>query len=164
MCCKSFWKRIVSFILAVGLGLLAEDILQKESPAENNQENFFVKVVYSEKGTGISGRSDKGLPPFYIQKSPETSNSKTSVLKVLSKPCPTYTDAARQNQIEGKVRLRVTFLASGQIGHIVPINNLSDGLTEQAIAAAKEIKFDPATRNGVPISITKIIEYNFTIY
>jgi TonB family protein len=62
------------------------------------------------------------------------------------------------------VRLRVTFLASGQIGSVSPVSGLSYGLTEQAIAAAKQIRFEPAKVNGVPQTVTKQIEYSFSIY
>lgn len=166
MYCRSFWKRIIPFALALGLGLLAANILRRENFAENGQEKYSAKVVYSEKGTGISGGSDigTGLPPFYNEKSSKASSSETKTLQIVSKPRAIYTDAARQNQIQGKVRLRVTFLASGQIGDVSPISNLPDGLTEQAITAAKQIKFKPEIRNGKPIPAIKIVEYNFTIY
>ena len=85
-------------------------------------------------------------------------------VQVLSKPRAIYTDAARLNFTEGKVVLRVTFSANGQIGAISVITGLSDGLTEQAIAAARGIKFEPARRDGVPYSVTKPVEYTFTIY
>lgn len=88
----------------------------------------------------------------------------TVPFKILSKPRATYTDAARQNQVTGVVRLRVTFSASGSIGSIAPVSGLPYGLTEQAIAAARQIRFEPAKKNGVPIASTKIIEYSFTIY
>jgi hypothetical protein len=37
-------------------------------------------------------------------------------------------------------------------------------LTEKAIAAAHEIRFEPKKVNGIPQSVTKTIEYNFNIY
>ncbi|MBA2736364.1 MAG: energy transducer TonB, partial [Pyrinomonadaceae bacterium] len=85
-------------------------------------------------------------------------------LKIISKPRANYTDAARQNQIQGTVTLRVTFLASGQIGKISLVNDLPDGLTEQAIAAARTIRFEPQIVNGKPRTVTKTVQYNFTIY
>lgn len=85
-------------------------------------------------------------------------------VQVLSKPRPGYTDAARQNQVTGVVRLKVTFLASGQIGSVSPISGLPYGLTEQAIAAAKQIRFEPAKVNGEPKTVSMTIEYTFTIY
>ena len=91
------------------------------------------------------------------------SSDKDSGLKLLHKPAPEFTSEARQNGTEGIIRLRVTFLASGSIGLITPLNDLGDGLTEQAIAAAREIQFEPAKHHGTPVSITKVIEYRFSI-
>ncbi len=60
--------------------------------------------------------------------------------------------------------LRVTFLADGRIGEVTPVAGLPLGLTANAIAAAKDIKFSPALKNGVPVSVTKMVQYSFTIY
>lgn len=83
---------------------------------------------------------------------------------ITSKPQATYTDAARQNNTEGTVRLKVTLLRNGSVGAVTVINGLPDGLTEQAIAAAREIKFEPKKVNGVPVSTTVTIDYGFDIY
>lgn len=107
-------------------------------------------------GTG-GGDGDTGPPP-------PVKVGVTSAIKILSKPRPGYTDAARQNNIQGTVILRVTFLASGQVGSISPVKGLPNGLTEQAIAAARRINFEPAMRNGSPQTVTKQIEYSFSIY
>ncbi len=88
----------------------------------------------------------------------------TVPISITSKPRPNYTDAARTNQVQGTVTLRVTFLPSGQIGSISPVNGLPFGLTEQAIAAARNIRFEPAKKNGVPYAVTKQVQYNFTLY
>lgn len=110
-------------------------------------------------GGGGNDRNAKNLPP-----PPPVKVGVTEGIKITSKPKPPFTDAARQNQIQGVVRLRVTFLASGQIGSISPVQGLSGGLTEQAIAAARNIRFEPAKRNGVPYTVVKQVEYNFTLY
>ena len=88
----------------------------------------------------------------------------TQAVKILSKPRANYTDAARINVVQGKVILKVTFLASSGIGPITVVAGLSGGLTEQAVAAARAIKFEPAKVNGVAVSVTKTIEYNFAIF
>lgn len=85
-------------------------------------------------------------------------------VKIISKPRPSYTDSARVNNIQGTVVLRVTFLANGQVGGVSVVRGLSNGLNEQAIAAAKSIRFEPAKRGGVPYSVQKTIEYNFAIF
>ena len=88
----------------------------------------------------------------------------TQGLKILSKPRPGYTDAARTAGIQGTVILRVTFNANGSIGTISPVKGLPSGLTEKAIAAARGISFEPAKRDGVGQTVTKQIEYSFSIY
>jgi TonB family protein len=62
------------------------------------------------------------------------------------------------------VRLKITLLANGQVGSIVPLTRLPNGLTERAIAAARLIRFEPKTINGTPVSVTVTREYTFTIY
>jgi hypothetical protein len=139
MCCKNFWKRIVPFTLAVWLGLSIANIFSIKNIAENNAEKTFDKVAYSKQGIGLGGMRDnsEGLPLFYIQNPPKEFDSRKKTFQIFIKPRPNYTDAARQNQVEGKVRLRVNFLATGKIGSVSPIISLPDGLTEQAMAAAR---------------------------
>jgi len=105
-----------------------------------------------------SGRGGSGPPPgLAVAKV-------TSPLKIISKPQAKYTDAGRTNNVQGSVRLKVTLLASGQVGSITPVTRLPHGLTEQAIAAARMLRFEPAKVNGVPVSKTITIDYSFTIY
>jgi TonB family protein len=88
----------------------------------------------------------------------------SSGLVIVSKPRPRYTDTARQSSTQGTVILRVTFLKNGGIGPIVPVKELANGLTENAISAAKRVAFLPAIVDGTPVSVTKQIEYTFSIY
>lgn len=92
------------------------------------------------------------------------STGETRGLQILSKPSPAYTEIARQNGVQGVVQLRVTFLANGTIGSISIVKGLADGLTEQAIAAARRMTFKPAMKDGQPYTVTKLVEFNFTIY
>lgn len=88
----------------------------------------------------------------------------TQRARVISKPEPQYTEAARKNQVTGSVLLSVIFLETGQITAIRAIKTLPDGLTEKAIAAARQIRFIPASRNGQPVSVYMQLEYNFNLY
>jgi TonB family protein len=93
-----------------------------------------------------------------------TTNDNVSPIKILSKPRPSYTDAARQSGIEGVVRLMIGFSEDGKIKHIMVVKPLSHGLNEEAVRAARAIKFNPATKDGKPVSVVKQIEYSFSIY
>lgn len=110
----------------------------------------------SGRGGGRGGDDDDGPPP--------RPTGVTQPLKILSKPRPGYTDAARQNNVQGTVILRVTFLPSGQIGSISAVKGLPYGLTEQAIAAARQMRFEPAKRDGIGQAVTRQVEYTFSIY
>ena len=88
----------------------------------------------------------------------------TSKARILEKPEPQYTEAARKNQITGTVVIKAIFSSSGQVTNIVAVSKLPDGLTEKAIAAARQIRFVPATKDGRPVSMYMQLEYNFNLY
>lgn len=84
--------------------------------------------------------------------------------RLISKPEPQYTEEARRNQITGTVMLRVVFSSLGQVEQIRAVHPLPFGLTERAIAAARQIKFVPAMKGGRPVSVHMQLEYNFNLY
>ena len=84
--------------------------------------------------------------------------------RLLSKPEPQYTEEARKNQINGTVMLRAVFSSAGEVVQIQAIRSLPFGLTERAIAAARQIKFVPAMKGGRPVSVFMQLEYNFNLY
>jgi len=88
----------------------------------------------------------------------------TTKARVLSKPEPQYTEEARKNQITGTVVLRAVFSSGGQVTNIRSVSGLPFGLTERAIAAARQIKFSPAMKDGRAVSMYIQLEYNFNLY
>lgn len=88
----------------------------------------------------------------------------TSKARVLSKPEPQYTEEARKNQVTGTVVLRAVFTSGGAVTNIRAVSGLPYGLTERAIAAARQIKFIPATKDGRQVSMHIQLEYNFNLY
>ena len=88
----------------------------------------------------------------------------TTKVALIAKPEPQYTQTARNEQVEGRVVLRCVFASDGSIKHILVVEALPFGLTEVSIAAAKQIRFTPATLNGKPVSMLMQVEYNFSLY
>jgi len=84
--------------------------------------------------------------------------------RILTRPEPQYTQLAKENQVTGTVTLRAILAASGKVTNIRAISGLPYGLTEQAIAAARKIEFEPAMKDGRPVSQYIQIEYNFNPY
>ncbi|HEY2971695.1 MAG TPA: energy transducer TonB [Pyrinomonadaceae bacterium] len=81
--------------------------------------------------------------------------------RVLFKPEPTFTSAARQAKTGGTVVLRAIFMADGSVRYIEPIQSVTYGLTEEAIKAASSIRFRPESICGKPVSSPVQLEYNF---
>ncbi len=106
-----------------------------------------------------NGSGGDGIPP-----PPARPAGVTQQLAITSKPRPGYTDAARTSNTQGVVILRVTFLGSGQIGSVSTVKGLPNGLTEKAMEAARRISFTPKKIDGVGQSVTKQIEYTFSIF
>lgn len=92
------------------------------------------------------------------------SMSKVSAINILSKPKPSYTDLAAKYEISGDVTLKITFLANGSVGAIMPVTKLPFGLTNNAMDAARSLHFEPAMRDGMPITLVKTAIYNFSLY
>jgi TonB family protein len=84
--------------------------------------------------------------------------------KILYQEKAKYTEEARQNKIQGTVMLSVVFTGDGRIENIRVVRGLPDGLTEKAIEAAKRIRFQPAVKNGAPVSVRGTLEFTFNLY
>lgn len=107
-------------------------------------------------GTGAAG----GAPVKAVYSAREVT-SKAQILTTVEAP---YTEEARKNQINGVVKVRVVLGANGEISGISPVQRLPYGLTEQAIAYAKRVKFKPATKDGRPVSQYAVLNFTFNMY
>lgn len=83
---------------------------------------------------------------------------------ITSKPEPSFTEEARKNNVTGYVRLKMILGANGNVSNIQVVKGLPDGLTERAIAAAHQIRFQPAQKDGRSVSQWVTVEYSFNIY
>jgi TonB family protein len=88
----------------------------------------------------------------------------TRKARIISKPEPSYTKAARDNQVVGTVILSAILTNDGRVENIKVLSGLPYGLTEAAIHAARSLKFLPATKNGYSVSQYAQIEYVFNLY
>lgn len=149
-------------------------------------ERFLASVALAQKPKGkdimsldadteeLPKESDKPA----LKPSPDTANSQAAttperpftpkeVLRkavLVTRPEPQYTEDARQNAIAGTVILKAIFSASGTVTNIRAVAGLPYGLTEQAIAAARQLRFIPAIKDGRYVSQYVQIEYNFNLY
>ena len=89
---------------------------------------------------------------------------------VISKPKPHYPKAARKQHVEVTVVLRAVFRSTGEVTDVkfdkaVPDNireDLVKQFADECIKAAHKIKFEPAVKNGHPVSMYMQLEYYFS--
>lgn len=151
-------KRISAFAFGLLFGVVPATVFQ--GMTSGNVE--FVPNVVSEDVRS----QGNNLCPVTAKREDNKAHADSKVtggLIINSVPQPGYTDNARENNEQGTVTLRITLLASGQIGSVEPISQLNYGLTEKAIEAARSIEFEPAIRDGIPVSVTVQIGYDFSI-
>jgi TonB family protein len=84
-------------------------------------------------------------------------------VEVIAKPNPVYTEEARKLRLEGDVKLRVIFHASGELEIVGVTQGLGHGLDEAAVAAARKIRFKPAQENGHPVDQPATITIEFKL-
>jgi TonB family protein len=82
---------------------------------------------------------------------------------MLAKPNPDFVAQARNHGTKGEVVLRLVLAADGTVQHILALKPLPDGLTEASVAAARRIRFKPATKDGRPVSQIMTVSYNFNV-
>jgi TonB family protein len=82
---------------------------------------------------------------------------------VIQKSSPEYTEQARRAGIEGTVLLRVEIGTDGRAHGIHVIRGLGFGLDTKAVESVRQWRFQPATRDGIPVPAPATIEVNFKL-
>ncbi len=84
--------------------------------------------------------------------------------RIIKKPNPGLTMEARRNQGFGTIALRAILAPDGAVKEIRVVKGLGYGLTEEAVEAARQIKFRPATVGGLPVPQYVQVEYSFNVF
>jgi TonB family protein len=84
---------------------------------------------------------------------------------IKSKPEPGYPREARRCGAQGVVKLRIILGADGRVrDEMEVLEGLPCGVTDEAIKAARRIEFEPARKDGRPVSQYVIVIYNFRLH
>jgi TonB family protein len=81
--------------------------------------------------------------------------------RLIATPNAIYTVEARGANAKDEVRLRLVLASDGTVKNIFPIKSAAYSLTESAVAAAQQIRFEPAFRNGQSVSQFATFVYEF---
>lgn len=117
------------------------------------------------RGAGGFGDASVATPsaPSAQREATSASVAATVSAEILDKPRPAYTEEARRLNVEGEVLLETVFEASGQARVVRVLLGLGHGLDEAAMAAARQIRFRPARRDGVPIDSSAVVHVVFQL-
>lgn len=81
--------------------------------------------------------------------------------KLLNSPGPSYTDEARAANIQGSVHVAIQVNEAGNVTDSVVFIGLGFGLDEQALRAARRLKFKPAIKDGKPFAVWLRVDIEF---
>ena len=109
------------------------------------------------------GDADVPAPPTTHSHSADSAAAVAVPAEIISKPIPVYTPEARSLRIEGEVLLEVVLEASGSLHVKRVVRGLGHGLDDNAVRAAEQIRFKPATRNGQPADSTVVLHIIFQL-
>lgn len=136
--------------------------LQKLAVEKAKDINFDMKIVKGEITDVIKPVEYKFA--VYETKSPEIVETREQLV-ILDKPKVSYPSMeGGMVCFRGVVRLKVTFLSTGEIGDVDLVSGLPYGANKNSIEVAKKMKFLPMKINGVPITSKKTVSFNFNIY
>jgi protein TonB len=78
---------------------------------------------------------------------------------------PRYTEPAMRARVQGIVELDAVVMPDGRVGSLRIVRSLDRtfGLDQEAIDAAKQWRFMPGRRAGVPVAVLVRIELTFTL-
>jgi TonB family protein len=83
---------------------------------------------------------------------------------IRSKPNPGYTREARGMKVSGRVMVTAVLCGTGEVGDVEVIEGLPEGLSEEAIKAARRIKFEPARKDDERVAVRVRLLYHFYIF
>jgi len=91
--------------------------------------------------------------------------SRITMPRVVREVRPLYIADAMNARIQGIVRLECVVQSDGRVGRVRVLRSLDSvfGLDREAIDAARQWRFVPATRGGEPVDILVTIELLFTL-
>ena len=126
-------------------------------------QDFFSSLAFGNKRQGFEITDGPGEAPEVDGERIYTGRQVDTKVRLISKPPPIYTAAAKANATTGTVVLKVVFSGTGKVTNIRVVQGVPHGMTEACIEAARQIKFVPATKDGKPVSMWMQLEYHLNL-
>jgi len=93
----------------------------------------------------------------------EQASGKMKAPSPLRKVDPKYIVSARDEHVEGVVRLSATIRKSGRVDTVKLLRHLDDRLDRSAMESLAKWEFEPAERDGAPVDVDAVFEIPFKL-
>jgi len=131
------------------------------------------KITVRRDGRGLLGGRDGGAAPYFVlmvepepplPAAPNLLPKDAVPPKIISRVAPQYPPDARQAKLEGVVTLTATIAKDGSVRALRPVRSEPLGLTEAAIKAVSQWRYEPARdAAGNPIESAFYVTMSFTL-
>lgn len=168
--------KVRKVVAAVAAPRITELIAPKEVPKEKPPEQDPSKAIAlgTGDGSGIPGAAYGNGEPAPAPPPPPPPPPKPRKLEAVNLPeeaeapvpdpantAPSYPEAARAAGIEGRVILKIVISEAGEVTNVQVMRG-DPMLAQAAVEVVKSWKFSPATLEGKPIAVFRIVPINFS--
>jgi TonB family protein len=105
----------------------------------------------------VVARLDDGTPVYHV-------GCGVTPPRVIYQAPPEYSEEARKKGLAGTVVVSLVADQKGAVRDVKVERSLQSALDEQAIAAVRQWRFEPATKDGQPVAVQVKVEVTFELY
>jgi tetratricopeptide (TPR) repeat protein len=147
-------------------GKFTEAISALETAVASNPDD---RIAWAFLGGGYVHADDKGkaLSPFrksHEIKQPAPPPTYDRNAKITHKPLPRYPRSARMGGVSARTLVAVELRSDGKIGFAFALAPTMNDFVQPSLKAAWAIEFEPAIKNGNPVTVIKFVEYGYWTY
>lgn len=157
-------NRIVGAVLALAVAFTLGFVVRSQLPMERESHDSLEAAVrevlrHVIAPTEAPAPADPAMLRAGFQPLPPGATRPVKVHDVK----PEYTELAREARLQGVVILQTAIDQEGNVVDVDVLKGLEMGLTEAAVDAVKQWKFEPATMDGEPIPVSYNVTVNYQL-
>jgi protein TonB len=143
------------------------DVMPERAPEPPASSNVVTSTdaLPTTGGDYLPGPADSGPVATAVEAADEVLEVGGAVARpvAVSQPQPRYPEIARRARIQGSVIVEAIIDRNGNVTDVKLRAGLPYGLSEAALAAVKQWKFEPATLNGKKVSVFYTLTVKFAL-
>ncbi|MBK9170984.1 MAG: TonB family protein [Bryobacterales bacterium] len=133
--------------------------------ASSPDPRFAGRVVYAlaVQGPNVTSHSGSWMMWFADREGHALDSAELVAPVPVRKVDPAYSPAAIAENVEGFVRLAAVIRADGAVEEVTLVRGVDERLDRSAVAALSKWRFEPALRDGKPVSVEALVEVPFRL-